>query len=222
MKPETTFQVMLNSIGDSLSNLASSDDEEDWETRMMIKMIQSLASWAKMMNLAGWWAQSPKRYSTAWRAFGRSRWGLTNCRNWDWATQRTTSLREIWSTGRLNWRFPLLWSPKQTRQQPHHHRQHLESLCRVLILSPDNQKSRKWRLAREVVKWGWVWRDITQTITSYLSCQKRCPIRHRCRLWCQFNPWTFTPAYSVARELLYSNRIRTVTWSRLLRHRRNW
>ena len=44
MKLETTFQVMLNSIGDSLSNLASSDDEEDWETRMMIKMIQSLAS----------------------------------------------------------------------------------------------------------------------------------------------------------------------------------
>ena len=28
-KPETTFQEMLNAIGDSLSDLASSDDEED-------------------------------------------------------------------------------------------------------------------------------------------------------------------------------------------------
>jgi len=28
-KPETTFQEMLNAIGDSLSDLASSEDEED-------------------------------------------------------------------------------------------------------------------------------------------------------------------------------------------------
>jgi len=44
--------------------------------RMMLKQMHSLASWAKMIDLAGWWAQSPKRYSTSWRAFGRSRWGL--------------------------------------------------------------------------------------------------------------------------------------------------
>jgi len=29
--PETTFQEMLNPIGDSLSDLASSDDKEDGE-----------------------------------------------------------------------------------------------------------------------------------------------------------------------------------------------
>jgi len=29
------------------------------KTRKMIKRILSLASWAKMMNLAGWWALSP-------------------------------------------------------------------------------------------------------------------------------------------------------------------
>jgi len=34
------------------------------KTRLIMKMIQSLAGWAKMINLAGWWAQSPKQYST--------------------------------------------------------------------------------------------------------------------------------------------------------------
>jgi len=30
-RPETTFDEMLNAIGDSLSDLASSDDKEDWQ-----------------------------------------------------------------------------------------------------------------------------------------------------------------------------------------------
>jgi len=136
------------------------------KTRMMMKMIQTLASWAKMMNLAGCWAQSPKRYSTAWRAFGRCRWGLTNWRNRDGGTQLTTSVWEIWSKGRLNWRFRPLWSPKLAWQQPHHQRQHSESLCRrFLISSLDNPKCRKWRLDREVVKGGLVRRNLRQTIT---------------------------------------------------------
>jgi len=43
--------------------------------RRMEKMmkIQSRASRAKMMNPAGWWAQSRKRYSTTWRDFSRTR-----------------------------------------------------------------------------------------------------------------------------------------------------
>jgi len=114
--------------------------------RMMMNKIQSLASWPKMINLAGWWEQSPKQYSTAWRACGRSRWGLTNSRNRDGVTQQTTSVREIWSMGWLNWRFLPLWSPKYTLQQPHHHQKHLESLCRFLISLPDNLKCRKWCL----------------------------------------------------------------------------
>jgi len=32
-KPETTFEDMLNPIGDSLSNLASSDEEQDGEDK---------------------------------------------------------------------------------------------------------------------------------------------------------------------------------------------
>jgi len=125
------------------------------KTRMMMKKIQSFASWAKMMNLAGRWAQSPQLCNAAWRGFGRGRWGLTNWRNRDGGTQPTTSMSEIWSTGRLNWRFRQLRSPKQTRQQPHHHRRHLESLCKFLILSQDNPKYLKWRPDREVVNSDW-------------------------------------------------------------------
>jgi len=135
------------------------------KTRMMMRKIQSLASWAKMMNLAGWWAQSPKRYSTAWRDLGRSKWDLTHWRNPDGGTQPTVFVRAISRMGQLNWRFRQFWSPKQTRQQPHHHRKHLESLCRFLISSPDNPKCHKWRLDREAVKWGWVRRNLWRTIT---------------------------------------------------------
>jgi len=130
------------------------------KTRMMMNKIRSLARWAKMTNLAAWWAQSRKLYSTAWRAFGRSRWRLTNWHNWDGGTWPTTSLREIWTMGRLNCSFQQLWSPKQTQLQLPHHRQHLESLCSLLISSPDNHKCCKWGLNRAVVKSGWVRRNL--------------------------------------------------------------
>jgi len=75
------------------------------KTRKMMKKIQSLASWVVKMNLAGWWAQSPKQYSTAWRVFSRSRWGLTNWPNQDEGTHPTTSVRVIWSMELPNRRF---------------------------------------------------------------------------------------------------------------------
>jgi len=52
-KPETTFEEMLNAIGDSLSDLARSDDEQDMNMRKMMKKIQSSANSVMMMNLAG-------------------------------------------------------------------------------------------------------------------------------------------------------------------------
>ena len=109
-------------------------------------------------------------------------------RNRNGGTQPTTSVRERWSTGRLNCRLRLLGSPKQTRLQPHHHRQHLESLCRLLMSSPDNHECRQWRLDREVLKWGWIRRNLRRTITSYRRCSRRCPIRRREKLGSLFNP----------------------------------
>jgi len=147
-----------------------------WMGKMrLMKKIQILASWAKMTNLAGWWAQSPIRYSTAWRVFGRSRWGLTNWCNQDAGTQLTASVREICSMGWLNWSFRQLLSPKQTWLHPHHHRHHLESLCRLMIFSPDNHKCRKGRLDWEVVTCGSVRRNQTDTVTQHISFEMWCP-----------------------------------------------
>jgi len=39
---------------------------------------QSRVSCAKMTNPAGWWAPSPKRYSSAWTGFRRRWWSLMN------------------------------------------------------------------------------------------------------------------------------------------------
>jgi len=62
--------------------------------KKMMKKIQCSASWGMTIDLAGWWAQSPTQYTTAWRVFGRSRWSLMNWRNRDVGTQHTTSVRE--------------------------------------------------------------------------------------------------------------------------------
>jgi len=126
------------------------------KTRKMMKKIQSLARWGKMTNTAGWWEQSPKRYSIAWRVLGRSKLRLTNRRNLDGGMRPATFVREMWCIGRPNWWFWMLSSLKQTWLQPHHHRIHVESLWRLLMLSPDNRKCHNWLHDQEVVKWDWV------------------------------------------------------------------
>jgi len=133
------------------------------KTRKLMNKIQSLASWAKNMNLAGWWAQPPKQYFTAQWDFGTSIWGLINLCNQDGGTQPLTSMREIWSTECLNRMFLQLWSFKQAGLQPHYHQQHLKSLCKLLILPPDNHKCRKWLLKQQVVQCGWVQRNHSHT-----------------------------------------------------------
>jgi len=129
------------------------------KTRKMMKKIQSSASWVMKMNLAGWWAQSPKQYSTVWKVFCRSRWGLTNWGNQDGGTQPTTSVTELGIKGLPNWRSRRLWSTKWTQPQPHHPQWHLQSICTLLKLSADNCKWRQWLLDQDVVKWGGVQRN---------------------------------------------------------------
>jgi len=123
------------------------------------------ATWVKMTNPARWWAPSPKWYSNPWRDFGRSRWGLTNWRNRDVETWPTTPVREIWSTGWLNWGFQPLSTLKQIQLQPHHQRQHLDIICRLMILSQEYHKCRKGLLDQEVVKSDWVLRKCIHTNT---------------------------------------------------------
>jgi len=93
-KPKKTFDEMLNAIGDRLSNLACSDDEEDSEDKTDLKKIQSWASRATMTNLAGGWAEAPNWYTNACRVFGRRRRGLRNWNNPNAGTRPTTSVRE--------------------------------------------------------------------------------------------------------------------------------
>jgi len=102
-EPKNTYQEMFNNIGVSLSDFASSNNDEDIQMRMM--QIQCWASWTKMINSAGWWAQSPKWYSSAWTGFGRSRWSFTNWHNWDGGTEPTTAVKEIRSMAQPNWGF---------------------------------------------------------------------------------------------------------------------
>jgi len=73
------------------------------KTMQMMKMIQSFVRSVKMINLAGWWAECQKQYSTAWWIFSRSGWGLMNWRSQNGGTQPTTSMREIWIMGWPDW-----------------------------------------------------------------------------------------------------------------------
>jgi len=88
-KPEKIFAKMLNAIGDSLSDVASSNDDLVGKLKTMTMRIQSRARWAKITNLAGWWVQCRKRYSTAWRCSaepdklcGNDQTGMGGCGQW--------------------------------------------------------------------------------------------------------------------------------------------
>jgi len=165
VKPETPFQAMLNAIGDSLSDLASSTDEEVGEDEDDDEEDSELGKLSEDDEPGRVMGTIFRTVRTAWRAFGRSRWRLRNWRNQDEGTQPSTCVGEIWGSERLNRTFRRLWSSKQTPQQPHHHRQDFGSLCWFLISSRDNPLCRKWRPDSEVVKWGWVRRNLVQTIT---------------------------------------------------------
>jgi hypothetical protein len=62
-EPEKTFGEMLVAIGDSLSDHGSSDDGQDWEDEDDKETEQG--------NMSK--DDEPKRYSSVWRGFGRSR-----------------------------------------------------------------------------------------------------------------------------------------------------
>jgi len=131
-------------------------------TMRMMKR-QSRASWAKMTNPAGWWAQSPKRYSSTLRGFGRSRWILMIWHNQDGRMQPTTSMKETWNMTHLNSGFRRLFNPKQIMTLWHLHRQHWESLWCVLRLSPEYRKCCRWHCDQEVDISGLLWWSHSRT-----------------------------------------------------------
>jgi hypothetical protein len=70
-KPKTTFEEMLNAIGDSLSDLASSDNEQDGEDEEDDEEDTELGKLSDDDEPR--WVMGTKRYSTAWRPFRRCR-----------------------------------------------------------------------------------------------------------------------------------------------------
>jgi len=98
-KPEITFDEVLNAIGDSLSDLASSGDEEDGEDEDDDEQDTGPGNLSED-NEPGWVIRTMSKA----------------------VHHRMESFRQ--KQIRLNGRFWQLDSPKQTQLQPHHHQQH--------------------------------------------------------------------------------------------------
>jgi len=175
------------------------------KTRKMMK-IQCCASWAKTTNPAGWWEQSSIWYTTTCRYFSRSRWDLTNWDNWDWGMQPTTSMRQIRRMSKQNWIFQPSLSLKWTNLQLHQHKQHVESLWRLLILFPEYRICHKRRLDQEVVIWGLAPGNHRQTKSSGLSHPTRCPICYQSTNGSPLNLNAFSPAH------FYPNQSQDTNW----------
>jgi len=163
--------------------------------RMMNRL--SRASWAKMTNPAGWWSQSPKWYSSTWRGFGTNRWSPTNWLYWDGRMQPTTSVNEIWSMARPNWGFWQSFSRKRRIRLQHLHIPHLESLWRVLTLSPEYSKGCKGLLDPELFTSGWVWLNRSPIWAYQVVSQLWNPNRQLCWKRSQLHKSAFAPAYSL-------------------------
>jgi len=153
-----------------------------------IMNTQILPSREKMRNLAGWWVQSPRWYSIAHRVYGSSRWGLRKWNDWNGGTWPTTSVREIWSTGRPIQLFRPLRVLKQTGLQQHYYRKHLDSLCNLLRLFQDNPRCHIGLLDQEVVKCCCVQTNHSHTTTYHLSCRTLWQIGQRWTMWSLLNP----------------------------------
>jgi len=81
--------------------------------KMRMMTTQSRASWAKINNPAGWWAQSLKWCSSTWSGFDRCRWRLMNWHNQDARIQPTSSMKQIRFTAHLKWGFQQPFNCKQ-------------------------------------------------------------------------------------------------------------
>ena len=163
-------------------------------TRMMMRKILRGASLVKMTNLAGWWAQSPKRYSIAWSVFGRSRWSIPKWRNHAGETQPIASVRVIRSTGWPNGMFRLSFNLKRQMNQHQQRQQHLVRVWRLLMVSPENCKCRELLFDQGVVICGLVCRKRTHTNAIRPHCPPECLIRLRFRYQSISNPSALTTA----------------------------
>jgi hypothetical protein len=83
------------------------------------------------------------------------RCSLSNLHTWDGEMQLNTSMGETTSTEQLSWLSRQSFNSSQKMMPLHVCLHHVESVCRLLIASPENCKCHKWPINKEVVIWGY-------------------------------------------------------------------
>jgi len=150
-QPETTFEEMLQTIGDSLSNLASSDngedgkdkDENEEDTERSKQSEDDELSWVigTISNTVQYQIQHCQHM---WMK-------LDELTQPGWGDMATTSVREPPSTGLPNWKMLQLVNHKRKMMPPHLHRRHLVSQWTIFTAAPENCICCKWLLDQEAV-----------------------------------------------------------------------
>jgi hypothetical protein len=139
---KTTFEDMLNMIGDSLSDLASSDDEQDGEDKkddeddtMLCKISDDDEPGCVMGTIT-------KRVQHRMESCRQKKMTLDELTQPGWVDAANNFHERDMKYGTTKLRFGWSSCPKNTRLLPHYPRQQLESKCRLLRSSEDNQKRR--------------------------------------------------------------------------------
>jgi len=126
-KPRTTFEEMLNAIGDSLGDLASSDDEEDPEEEEDDKDPEQ-GKLSEDDEPGCVMAMISKTVQHRMKRFWQKQMKLDDLQNRDGGKRPTTSAHELRRTDRPNWRFRQSLSPTWIKLQRHLPQQHLERI----------------------------------------------------------------------------------------------
>jgi len=151
-KSETTFQEMLNAIVDSLSNLASSDDEEGGDDKDDDEEDTELSKLSKD-DEPGWVMGTiskiiQHRMESLWPKHIR----LDQLTQPGWGDAADYFCERDMKYATTELKFLAVVKPQTDTAAATPSLQHLESLCRLLISSPDTQKCCKCHLEQEVVQ----------------------------------------------------------------------
>jgi len=150
-EPEKTFKEMIVAIGDSLSDLAKSDDvedeeHEDDETGQGKLSDDDEPGWV-MGTITNTFQQRMER-------FRQNQIKLDELTQPGWEDAADYFHERDMKYGTSELIVPAEFKRKGIITLRHLHRQHLESLWSILRLSPEDRKCSQERLDQEVVIWG--------------------------------------------------------------------
>jgi hypothetical protein len=137
-QPEITFEEMLNAVGDSLSDLASSDAEEDGEDE---DDDEEDTGYGKLSedDEPGWvMGTISKMVQNCMESVRQKQLTLVQLTQPGWGDAANYLREREMKHGTTELKIPAVGKPQKDSAPAHHHGQYLESLCRILISSPDN------------------------------------------------------------------------------------